>query len=267
MDIATRFKALYPEELIDRYRKGQRDFVGINLLRAELEHIYSIRQRQPMEIDLLQIETSQIPKWYTPFFDTAVNPLWADYRTYENEFEWDSFGAFIPTEYDDILPPRDLTGLDLSGINLAGAYLYPVNLSGTNLTGAVLRKAKLFDANMEGAILRYADIRRTNLSGSNLEGADLYMARLQRAVLTSANLKHANLGRAKLRNTFIISSDLRGACLAATHFERTWLNDSDMRNTDLSNIELPDCVVTDITISHMQQADFLAALRIRLQPA
>jgi hypothetical protein len=31
------FKALYPDELVARFRAGERNFEGVNLLRAELE--------------------------------------------------------------------------------------------------------------------------------------------------------------------------------------------------------------------------------------
>lgn len=171
-DIATIYKALYPEELVDRYRKGERNFVGINLLRAELEYIAQIRQRQPLSTGFPPLQTNRVPRWYTNLFDVAVNPLWADYRDFDREFEWDSYGTFIPTEYDDLLPPRDLSGLDLSGINLGGAYLYPVNFNGTNLTGASLRKAKLLDADLGGVILRYADLRRSFLASAKLQGCD-----------------------------------------------------------------------------------------------
>ncbi len=37
------YKALYPEELVERYKKGERDFRRINLFRAELEKIFTDR--------------------------------------------------------------------------------------------------------------------------------------------------------------------------------------------------------------------------------
>lgn len=264
VDIATMYKALYPEELIDRYHKGERNFVGINLLRRELEHIFQVRQRQPLNISFPQLATTGVPKWYTPFFDATVNPLWADYKDFDREFEWDSYGIFIPIEYDDLLPPRDLSGLDLSGINLDGAYLYPVNFNGTNLTGASLRKAKLFDADLRAAILRYADLRRSILASAKLEGCDMYMAKLQRVILASTDLRHANLRRAKLRKSFITSSDLRGAHLDKANFNQTWLNYSKLEDVDLRHVEFHDCVVTGVSIEASQQSAFLAALKVRL---
>lgn len=264
VDIATMYKALYPGELVDRYRKGERNFLGINLLRAELEHIFRVRQRQPMSIGFPRLVTTEVPQWFANSFDVAVNPLWADYEDFDREFEWDSYGTFVPTEYDDLLPPRDLSGLDLSGINLDGAYLYPVNFNGTNLTGASLRKAKLFDADLGGAILRYADLRRSILASAKLQGCDMYMAKLQRTVLASTDLRHANLQRAKLRKAFITSSDLRGAHLDKAHFDRTWLNYSKLEDVDLRHVKLHNCVVTGVSIEASQQPEFLSALEVRL---
>lgn len=121
-DVAVRFKALYPEELVERYRDGERDFTGINLLREELERIFRVRGRLPTPEDW-QSEAYETPRWFMRGFTAAVNPLWADYRQFEPQFEWDYYGSFIPIELDDI-PTKDLSNLDLSGINLRGAYLY-----------------------------------------------------------------------------------------------------------------------------------------------
>lgn len=263
LEVAARYKALYPEELVERYRNGERDFIGINLLRAELEHIFRVRQRQPTSRGFPRLSTSDVPQWFANSFDVAVNPLWADYKDFDREFEWDSYGTFVPTEYDDFLPPRDLSGLDLSGINLAGAYLYPVNLSGTNLRGADLREAKLFEADLSGAVLRHADLRRANLDRAILRGSDLYMAKLQRAALTSTDLAGANLKRSKLRKAFVTSSDLRGAHLEKAHLDRTWLSYSKLQDVEFSDVELWNCIITGVSIEASQQSDFLAALKVR----
>src|SRR5712672_1318863 len=78
----------------------------------------------------------------------------------------------------------DLSGLDLSGRNLAdadftGAYLEETNLSGARLDSASFFGASLKRANLAGSSLRRADMRGTSLRGSNLIGADMYEADLR----------------------------------------------------------------------------------------
>ena len=78
----------------------------------------------------------------------------------------------------------DLSGLDLSGRNLAdadftGAYLEETNLAGARLDSASFFGASLKRANLAGASLRRADMRGTSLRGANLIGADLYEAEVR----------------------------------------------------------------------------------------
>lgn len=72
----------------------------------------------------------------------------------------------------------DLSGLDLSGKNLAEADLEKANLTGCNLV-----KANLKDANLKGAQLVKADLRE-----ANLKDADLYKADLTDADFTGAKV-------------------------------------------------------------------------------
>ncbi len=69
----------------------------------------------------------------------------------------------------------DLSGADLSGMNLIGADLRKVNLSGADLSNAYLRKAQLSEADMRGVNLTDADLSQaymwqTNLSGAKMQG-------------------------------------------------------------------------------------------------
>ena len=115
----------------------------------------------------------------------------------------------------------DLTGLDLSGVNLfaahivqqdlsgcdfSGANLFEANLSGSNLSKCMLTDANLSaaclvstrfcDATMVSTALAHADLSNANLSGANLEGADL-----ERAYLYRTNLTDCYIGRTRLRET------------------------------------------------------------------
>ena len=73
-----------------------------------------------------------------------------------------------------------------------------IDLSGTELSHLNLRDCNLIGANLEGA----------NLSHSCLEGAKLVIANLENANLYQANLRKAKLIGAKLTNTYLEGADL-----------------------------------------------------------
>src|ERR1700760_1475150 len=82
----------------------------------------------------------------------------------------------------------DLSGLDLSGRNLAdadftGAVLEETNLAGARLDSSSFFGADLRRANLAGASLRRADLRGASLRGANLIGADLYEADLREGTI------------------------------------------------------------------------------------
>jgi uncharacterized protein YjbI with pentapeptide repeats len=64
-----------------------------------------------------------------------------------------------------IKPRANLSGADLSKVNLAGARLRNADLSGADLTYSRLGTANLRFANLAGAILPVATLRRANLRG------------------------------------------------------------------------------------------------------
>lgn len=281
--IASTWKALTPTELLQRYATGERDFVGINLLRTEIEYILQVRpSRKENEIIVPSVREPEEEPDYSPYgyplnpgppvwfhgnFDTAVNPLWADYRSYNSEFQWFDSVRFYDEAYEDgqdDIPTKSLSGVDLQGINLTGAYLYPVDLSHSVLRDADLKKAKLIDVDFRGADLRYVDLRRASLFNCDLRDANLHMARLDRAVFSNCKMEQVNMERAKLRKTAIVFSDLREANLKHTHFSDSILNGSHLEGIQLENIRLPSCRVSGVSIDESQVTDFLGALEIRI---
>lgn len=245
------YKALYPEELVERYKKGERDFRGINLFRAELEKIVADRFAAGRQVEL-------------PAASVEFNPLWNDYRwSFESEFEWDLWGHFIPEEFDDILPIRDLSYVDLRGIDLSGSYLYRVKLEGANLSNAVIRKGQVFDSEWAGVDLNHADLRRTWFRDVDMANANIYMARLNRTKFMSCRLKGADLGRAKLRKAWLVGSDLSNAKLKRAHFDQTWLSGSNLLNVDFDQVDFHNSIVYEVTLAKNQQRAFLSAMRIR----
>jgi uncharacterized protein YjbI with pentapeptide repeats len=241
--------ALSPEELRSRYAAGERNFPRINLLRTELEKILGLE----VQLDLIE----PMYTWLRHY-----NPLWADFHhTFEQRFEWDSYGSFIPIELDDMPSTRDLSGVDFKEINLEGSYLYPVDLSSSNLHRAKLQRAILHDVDLSHADLSYADLRRTEISGS-LRGANLYMARLDRAKLLRCDLRDTNLKRSKLKKADFTGADLRNADLAYAHFDHTILTRSRMKGVDFQHVALHDCHVNSIKIDASQRTGLLKALGI-----
>jgi hypothetical protein len=81
---------------------------------------------------------------------------------------------------------KDLTGANLLGANLTGAYLTRADLLGANLLWAYLTGADITGANLLWANLTGANLTGANLLGANLTGADLLGAYLTGANLTGA---------------------------------------------------------------------------------
>ena len=82
----------------------------------------------------------------------------------------------------------DLLFADLSGYNLSGINLQEADLRGANLSGANLSNANLQQANLRGA----------NLNETNLSDADLRGANLDNVDLTSVNLDGTLIGEIPL---------------------------------------------------------------------
>ncbi|MFQ6018360.1 MAG: pentapeptide repeat-containing protein [Kiloniellaceae bacterium] len=106
-------------------------------------------------------------------------------------------------------------GLDLKGVDLAGARLRDGSFFRADLTGSDLSKVRAFrakfvnailrNANLDGAKLSEADFTKADLTGASLVGADL-----RRVRLFHANLRDANLTDARLRGADLTQADLSG---------------------------------------------------------
>lgn len=117
----------------------------------------------------------------------------------------------------------DMTGADLSEINLSGANLRGSNLKGVDLYKAILIKAELGGANLSGANLYNARLEHADMFNTNLSGANLIDANLSWANMYGANLSEANLNGANLRRTVLMNADLRGADLRVSNSSWTEL--------------------------------------------
>lgn len=118
------------------------------------------------------------------------------------------------TEVSIDLSDANLSGADLSLVNLYGADLSRANLSRADLSLAILSEARL-----SGANLYMTTLSEARLSGANLREAHLYMTTLDMTNLSGANLSHAN----------IMGANLSGADLTDATVEWAYFEDLDLR--------------------------------------
>jgi uncharacterized protein YjbI with pentapeptide repeats len=111
----------------------------------------------------------------------------------------------------DVRSPKqlDISGQNLSGINLMNCDLRVANLSQANIYTANLCGTNLSEADVHGADLRGTYLCWADLRGANLGEADLRGANLDRAILYGTIL-----GRADLRGVSWDTADVRGADLS-----------------------------------------------------
>lgn len=103
-----------------------------------------------------------------------------------------------------------------------------------DLTGADLSEMDLSGADLRGVFAESADLSRANLCGARLDNAVLANADLTGARLDGARLHAANLGRARLREITAVDADFSNAIF---------------HETDLGHAELDSCTFTDPDLS------------------
>ena len=160
--------------------------------------------------------------------------------------------------------------LDLSGANLSGVELWAVDLSRADLWGANLRTARFSNANLSDANLAGADLTKSDLSSavmerSNIAQADLTDSNLAMANLTKSVLAEARLSGADLRHTNMTGVNLQGATMRSVNLEDATLTGADltganlsgssMLRTELGESDLTECrlmgaTLTDTGLSH-----------------
>ncbi len=152
----------------------------------------------------------------------------------------------------------DLRFADLSGVNLTSIDLHIANLRGAKirescLDFSILHGAELKKADMTGSWLREADIRIANMASSimenvNMQGAflvksdltDAYLvnANMSETVLIRANLRGAHMNRTILRNADLRFADLTECYLGYSNLEGAFLSDTQLNNADMTHIRL-----------------------------
>jgi len=127
----------------------------------------------------------------------------------------------------------DLSGRNLSGIDLSGAYLEYADLSGADLSGA----------DLTNAVLAHADLSGADLSGAGLSGANLGAALLKETKFVDADLTGAVLGRSLLSGTTFIRCKLvdRMEMFLEAQFERAKFIESDLHSNNFIDAHMAGC--------------------------
>ena len=151
----------------------------------------------------------------------------------------------------------DLRGIDFSGKDLTGAILEKVNLAGRDLTGARLSSAILAGAVLSGARLAGADLTGISGAGLKLDGADLRGADLRGSDLTNADLRGANLNNAVLTDADLSGADLSGVIANGARAERALFVKADLSGADFSQALF---TATDLSGTLLKGASFAGAV-------
>lgn len=185
-------------------------------------------------------------------------------------------GKISEDERKTLFVGSDLTGADLSGVNLSyydftDALLFKTNLSGCELFGANLTNADATGANFDHSNCTEAIFYRTGLGHTSFKQSILFNADMRGATLTSAaisssDFRKVDLTNARLRDVTLIDSDLTGAAIVNvdlcngvvdnTEFREANLCDSHLRG--VTGYKTAGWIGTDI-----RQVNFAGAYRIR----
>ncbi|MFO7751956.1 MAG: DUF2169 domain-containing protein [Desulfobacteraceae bacterium] len=148
----------------------------------------------------------------------------------------------------------DLSGCNLSGIDLSGAFLEYADLSGADLSKANLSGAVLAHANLNGT-----DFFESNLSGANLGAAKIHNTRFENSDLTGAVLGKADIQAARFHDCRLTD---RMEMFLETSFQQVDFSGSVMKNTNFIEISLAGCTFrgADLSDSNFINTDITSAV-------
>jgi uncharacterized protein YjbI with pentapeptide repeats len=153
----------------------------------------------------------------------------------------------------------DLTGMALAGMDFAGGFLESANLTGTDLTGANLQRAVLAHGKLAGTRLTDARLSGANLGRTEIVDANFDGAQLDKTILEKARIANSSFQRVKLDMTSLLDTtfgenvdftgatgvqmvfyklDLRTVKLRGARFNKCVFMECDLRGADLTGINL-----------------------------
>ncbi|MFK7985529.1 MAG: DUF2169 domain-containing protein [Sandaracinaceae bacterium] len=145
----------------------------------------------------------------------------------------------------------DLSGCDLSQIDLRGRSLTRCVMSGVDLTGAqvagmvlsgsILTEAKAQGVDFAGAQLQQVDLGQAVLTDANFEGANL-----EEADLSGASCERCNFTSANLARVVATEADFSGARFDGANADEADLTGARLLGASLSGLEACDLRLYDV---------------------
>jgi uncharacterized protein YjbI with pentapeptide repeats len=142
-------------------------------------------------------------------------------------------------------------GGSLAGLDLTGADLSSLNLRGHDLSGATCEDASFAGAALDGATLSECVLSAADFGGASLRGAVLERADLTGARLAGADFSEATLTEATLAKCFAAEVSFRAVKAEGADFSGAMLRDCAFQGALLTG--------ADFTLAHVERADFTEA--------
>ncbi len=124
----------------------------------------------------------------------------------------------------DALQELNEDKVPLTGVDVAGAYLYELKLEGADLV-----RANFHNVDARKSVLDNSNLADADLTGANFRGGSFRKAKLNGADLTDASLDGTDLEEADLSDTNLQNADLHGADLRGVRWQG-------VRNIKMANI-------------------------------
>ncbi len=157
----------------------------------------------------------------------------------------------------ETLANQNLSGLDLSRLNLTAADFSGANLSGCNLKASTAVACNFTGANLASTNMSEIQAAEANFSHAALAGATLENATLKQADFTQANLAGANLTGATLDEALFEKATLTDAVLTGVFAKETLFARADLSR---AKFQQSNCPQADFTAAIVNQTDFSNAL-------
>jgi uncharacterized protein YjbI with pentapeptide repeats len=122
----------------------------------------------------------------------------------------------------------DLSGANLSGLDLIQADLSAVLAPNANFSGAKLGQATLSGAVLRGANFQDADLSQATLTGADFSGANLTRAHLEQVEAAGVNLSQTDLSNAVLIQATLNQANLSGAKVDGADFTQAETSGADV---------------------------------------